>query len=35
VWKCAMLMTLQDYEDFLGVRRILMAQKIKRFYQNL
>ncbi len=28
-------MTLQDYENFLGACRVLMAQKIKRFYQNL
>ncbi len=28
-------MTLEDYEVFLGVRRSLMAQKIKRDYQNL
>lgn len=28
-------MTLEDYEVFLGVRRSLMAQKIKRYYQNL
>ncbi len=28
-------MTLEDYEVFLGVRRALMAQKIKRYYQNL
>ena len=28
-------MTLKDYEDFLGARRMLMAQKIKKFYQGL
>ena len=28
-------MRLKDYEDFLGDRRVLMAQKIKRYYQNL
>lgn len=28
-------MTLKDYENFLGDRRILMAQKIKRYYQGL
>jgi len=26
-------MTLKDYEDFLVARRMLMAQKIKKFYQ--
>jgi len=28
-------MTLEDYDEFLGARRILMARKIKCFYQNL
>jgi len=28
-------MTLKDYDEFLGVRRILMGRKIKKYYQGL